>query len=151
MTILDDHPTRISGKLDALVRDVLADQGLPDRTEVTVHTVDIGVMTDRNSEAFGRAEPTDVLSFPVEQLSPGSIPGIADDGPPLMLGDVFISPDIVFERAARNGFDAESELALMAVHGVLHLIGYDHTDDASADVMEAIEARILERHGWERR
>lgn len=151
MTILDDHPTSISGKLDALVRDVLIDQGLPDRTEVTVHIVDITVMIERNSDAFGRTEPTDVLSFPVEQLSPGSIPRISDDGPPLMLGDVLIAPEIVFERAIRNGFDGESEMALMAVHGVLHLIGYDHADDDTAEVMEAIESRILERHGWDRR
>jgi probable rRNA maturation factor len=151
VTILDDHPTSISGSLDALVRDVLVDQGFPDRTEVTVHTVDGAVMAERNADAFGRSEPTDVLSFPLEELSPGSIPGIADDGPPLMLGDVFIAPSVVLERAAMNGFDADSELALMAVHGVLHLIGYDHADDDAADAMESIESRILERHGWERR
>ena len=151
MTILDDHPTSISGALDALVRDVLADQAYPERVEVCVHTVAPDVIRSHNAEAFGKDQPTDVLSFPVEDLIPGRAPDVDSQGPPLVLGDVFISPEVVLERAARHGYDPDAEMALMAVHGVLHLMGYDHVDDDEAEAMEAIEARILAAHGMGRR
>ena len=151
MTILEDQPTSISGRLDALVRDVLIDRGYPDRTEVTIHTVDVDTIAERNREAFGKHHPTDVVSFPVEDLSPGAVPAVDDDGPPLVLGDVFIAPAIVSERAIQHGFDPDSELALMAVHGVLHLLGYDHVDDADAEAMETIETRVLAQNGYTRR
>ena len=151
MTILDDHPTSISGALDALVRDVLADQAYPGRVEVCVHTVARDVIRGHNAAAFGKDQPTDVLSFPVEQLTPGRPPVIDPAGPPLVLGDVFIAPEVVIERAALHGHDPDAELALMAVHGVLHLMGYDHIDDDEAEAMEAIETRILAAHGMSRR
>jgi probable rRNA maturation factor len=151
VAILDDHPTSISARLDALVRDVLIDQGYPNRTEVTVHTVGVDVITERNFEAFGKQGPTDVVSFPVEDLTPGAVPMVDADGPPVLLGDVFIAPEIVTQRALSNGFEPDAELALMTVHGVLHLMGYDHLDDEAADAMESIETRILERHGFGRR
>ncbi len=151
MTILDDHPTSISGALDALVRDVLTDQAYPERVEVCVHTVGPETIRRHNVDAFGKDQPTDVVSFPLEDLVPGVAPSVDPDGPPLVLGDVFIAPDVVFERASRHGFEPDAEMALMVVHGVLHLMGYDHVDEAEAEVMEAIETRILAKHGMGRR
>jgi probable rRNA maturation factor len=151
VTILEDHPTRISGALEALVRDVLADQGYPDRVEVTVHTVGSDIITRRNADAFGKEQPTDVLSFPLENLQPGIAPHVDPQGPPVVLGDVFIAPSVVAERASQHGFDSDAEMALMTIHGVLHLMGYDHVDDADAEVMEAIETRVLSNHGFGRR
>ena len=151
MTILDDHPTSISGALDALVRDVLTDQAYPERVEVCVHTVGNEVIRRHNADAFGKDQPTDVVSFPLEDLVPGVAPTVDPDGPPQVLGDVFIAPDVVFERAARHGYDPDAEMALMVVHGVLHLMGYDHSEDDDADAMEAVETRILARHGMKRR
>ncbi|MGD2061534.1 MAG: rRNA maturation RNase YbeY [Acidimicrobiia bacterium] len=151
MTILDDHPTSISGALDALVRDVLIDQACPERVEVCVHTVDAEIIRRHNADAFGKDEPTDVVSFPLEVLVPGAAPTVDPAGPPLVLGDVFVAPDVVAERAARLGFDLDAEMALMTVHGVLHLLGYDHVTDDEAETMEAIETRILAKHGMTRR
>lgn len=151
MTILDDHPTSISGALDALVRDVLTDQAYPDRVEVCIHTVAPEIIRRHNVEAFGKDQPTDVVSFPLEALTPGVAPTVDPEGPPLMLGDVFIAPEVVFDRAAEHGYDANAEMALMAVHGVLHLMGYDHVEDDQAEMMEAIETRILAKHGLGRR
>ena len=151
MTILEDHPTRVSGALETLVRDVLSDQGYPDRVEVTVHTVGSDIITRRNSEAFGKEQPTDVVSFPLENLKPGVAPEVDPQGPPVVLGDVFIAPDVVAERAAQHGLDPDAEMALMSIHGVLHLMGYDHIDDEQAEVMEAIETRLLANHGFRRR
>ncbi len=151
MTILDDHPTSMSAALDALVRDVLVDQRYPERVEVSVHTVDSEGISRRNAEAFGVDQPTDVVSFPLEDLEAGTAPTVDPAAPPLTLGDVFIAPDVVSERAARHGFDPDSEMALMTVHGVLHLMGYDHGTDTEAEVMEAVETRILSNHGFGRR
>ncbi len=151
MTILDDHPTNISGAFDSLVRDVLVDQAYPDRVEVSIHTVAADVIRERNADAFGKDQPTDVVSFPLEDLVPGVAPTVDPNGPPVGLGDVFIAPEIVFERAAQHGHDPDAEMALMVVHGVLHLMGYDHVEDEAADTMEAIETRILGRHGIRRR
>jgi len=143
VTILDDRPTAVSGRLDALVRDLLVEEGYPNRTEVTVHTVDAVSMAERNREAFGIQRPTDVLSFPVDGLMPGVVPDVADDGPPIVLGDVFIAPTIVAERASVHGFDEESELALMAVHGVLHLLGYDHAEPEDEKEMFELQRQLL--------
>lgn len=151
MTILDDHPTSISGALDALVRDVLIDQAYPERVEVCIHIVGSEIIRRHNAEALGKDQPTDVVSFPLEDLVPGAAPTVDPDGPPLILGDVFIAPEIVHERAARHGYDPDAEMALMAVHGVLHLLGYDHAEDDEAETMEAIETRILAKHGMRRR
>ena len=150
VVIVDDYPTSLSGSFDALVRATLIDRGYPERTEVTVHTVDVDVISRRNFEAFGKNEPTDVVSFPVEDLVAGAIPLPTEDGPPVVLGDVFIAPSIVEQRARSRGEDVDSALALMVVHGTLHLMGYDHEDDADADRMEEIEAQILASHGFER-
>lgn len=151
MTILDDHPTTISGALDALVRDVLFDQAYPERVEVCVHTVASETIRRHNADAFGKDQATDVVSFPLEELVAGVAPTVDPLGPPLVLGDVFIAPEVVAERAAQHGYDPDAELALMAVHGVLHLMGYDHVEDDEAEAMEAIETRILSRHGMRRR
>ena len=150
VAIVDDYPTNLSASFDALVRATLIDRGYPERTEVTIHTVDEDVITRRNFEAFGKNEPTDVVSFPVEDLVPDGVPAPTDDGPPIVLGDVFLAPSIVELRARSRGEDVDSAMALMVVHGVLHLMGYDHEDDADADRMEAIEAQILASHGFQR-
>lgn len=151
MTILDDHPTSISGALDALARDVLIDQGYPERVEVCIHTVGSETIRGRNADAFGKDQPTDVVSFPLEDLLPGVAPVVDPDGPPLLLGDVFIAPEVVADRAAQHGYDPDAEMALMAVHGLLHLMGHDHVEDDEAETMEAIETRILAKHGMSRR
>lgn len=150
VAIIDDHPTSLSGSFDALVRATLIDRGYPERTEVSIHTVDVDVISVRNFEAFGKHEPTDVVSFPVEDLTPGDVPAPKEDGPPILLGDVFIAPSIIEQRARARGEDVDSALALMVVHGILHLMGYDHAAEADADRMEAIEAQILAIHGFER-
>lgn len=150
VVVVDHQPTSLSGPFDALARATLVDCGFPDRTEVSIHVVDVETITLRNLEAFGKNEPTDVVSFPVEHLTPGDVPVPAEGAPPLILGDVFIAPSIVEQRAVERGDDIESAQALMVVHGVLHLMGYDHADDSDAELMEAIEARVLATHGYTR-
>lgn len=98
------------------------------RASVGVMVVEPGEMAAINSEHRGKPEPTDVLSFPVDGPDALDWP---DDGPPPELGDVIICPEA-----------AQEPLQTLAVHGVLHLLGYDHeTDDGE---MLALQDRLVD-------
>ena len=71
-------------------------------------------------------------------------------GPPVNLGDVVIAPAYVTRSAEERGVDVENELGLMVVHGILHLLGWDHQDDSQAEDMERREAELLKRVGLRR-
>ena len=106
-------------------------------------------IAELNGEFRAKGQPTTVLSFPAWNRSadaPGLVPdlpeaGDADD--PEDLGDIAIS----YETCARETFEQGKELSHhvthLVVHGILHLLGYDHIDDADAALMEGLEARIL--------
>lgn len=126
-----------------LAAGVLAAEGLPAGTEVALHLVGPGRIAELNAEHMGRPGPTDVLSFPIEDLVPGAPPAPEAHGPPLHLGDVFVCPSYVRDRAIAEGVAFDAQMALMVVHGLLHLLGYDHHDDADAELMEARERTLL--------
>ncbi len=129
--------------LIALAASVLEAERLPDDTEVSITLVDRDEMTSLNERYLEREGPTDVLALPIEDMQPGAVPPADPDGPPLNLGDIIVCPEVV----ARNAADAEvefgDELALMVVHGILHLLGYDHHEDDEAEHMEARERTLL--------
>jgi len=91
-----------------------------------------------------RQGPTDVLAFPLEGLEPGVPPEQIPNGPPVNLGDVVISPTYVREQARRADIRFDEEMELIVVHGLLHLLGYDHQEDEDAEVMETRERDLLE-------
>lgn len=121
----------------------MAAEQLPERSEVSVNLVDEAVMASLNETHMGKTGPTDVLSFPLESLRPGELPHVDPDGPPFLLGDIFICPAVVRGNAGREAVPFEDELALMVVHGLLHLLGYDHAVDAEAEHMESKERLVL--------
>ncbi len=133
--------------LKALAERVLDHEGYAEDTEVTLLFVDDESIAGYNERFMGRTGPTDVLAFPLEELEPGTPPPATRGGPPLHLGDVIIAPTKVGAQAAERGVDVEDELALMVVHGILHLMGWDHPDDALAEAMERREAEILSLAG----
>lgn len=133
--------------LKELAELVLEHEGYPSDTEVTVLFVDDDAITGYNERFMGREGPTDVLAFPLEELQAGVAPAPPRSGPPLHLGDVIIAPDKVSRQADERGVAFDDELSLMVVHGVLHLMGWDHPDDDLAERMEAKEADILARVG----
>lgn len=155
MTVLvsDEHPS--SGvdpeHLRSLAEAVLSAEGFPPEAEVSITLVDDDEMASWNSRALGKTGPTDVLSFPVETFRPGEVPASVPDGPPLLVGDVVIAPDYVRRQADHYGIGADDEIALMVAHGILHLLGYDHLDDADAELMENRERVILASQGRSRR
>jgi probable rRNA maturation factor len=98
-----------------------------------------------NSEWRGKDKTTNVLSFPMaeeEELLEAETPG-----PELMLGDIILALGVCAAEAAEKAIPLEHHAAHLMVHGTLHLLGYDHMDDASAADMEAREVRALARMG----
>jgi probable rRNA maturation factor len=138
-------------KLHQLAEMVMREEGFPADAEVTLLFVDESEMASYNERFLDRHGATDVLSFPVEELIPGVVPDTDPQGPPLMLGDVVIAPSYVKRQAEEMGVDFEEEIALMVTHGILHLLGYDHTEDDEAERMESRERHLLAIVGLTRR
>ena len=134
-------------KLAALVIDA---EGLAPGTGMTVRMVDEATIAELNEQHLGRSGPTDVLSFPIEDASPGAPPVRAAGGPPVELGDIFIAPAVVAANARRDGVAYDDAMALMVVHGFLHLLGWDHVDDDDAVAMEKREGELLSLIGRDR-
>ncbi len=99
-----------------------------------IHFVDTEEIKSLNERFMGKSKPTDVLSFPVDDLSEISTL-------PALLGDIFICPEIASANPAHN--DLENELKLLLVHGILHIFGMDHEIDLEAEEMESLESEIL--------
>ena len=134
----------------ALIADVLDHEGLGQRDlEVHVHLVDEEPMADLNAEHMGGVGPTDVLSFPLEDPADLDPARVATDqsGAPLLLGDIVLCPSVAERQAAEHAGDHDTEIALLLVHGVLHLLGHDHAEPAEEAVMQERERVHLARHG----
>lgn len=136
--------------LKRLIELVLKDENLADDTEVTILFVGESQIAQYNQRFMNRQGPTDVLAFPLEELRPGAIPERSPGGPPFNMGDVVICPAYVRTQAEQAGVSFDDELSLMVVHGLLHLLGYDHQDDAQAEAMERREWQLLAQVGRKR-
>jgi probable rRNA maturation factor len=102
--------------------------------EVSVLLCDDAVIAALNARWRGRDEPTNVLSFPAPP---------SGDGAPAHLGDIAIACETVVREAREQGLPVAQHLAHLAVHGFLHLLGYDHGTDGEAERMERLERDIL--------
>lgn len=115
--------------------------------EVTVRLVDEVEMTELNQVYRGKIGSTNVLSFPVE--NDFDLISSDDGGLPRLLGDIVICHSVVENEASEQNKSPQAHYAHMVTHGILHLHGYDHLDDSSAEQMEALEAKILSYSGFE--
>jgi probable rRNA maturation factor len=139
----------------ALARSVLEARGVKGETEVSLLFVDEEAMASLNQQFLGKSGPTDVLSFPIEDepgatgRSPdfgGSGPGTSpEEGALTLLGDVVVCPTVAARNAVEHGVPFDDEVALLVVHGLLHLLGMDHEEEAEAERMEALEQQLLTR------
>lgn len=135
----------------ALAELVLAEEGYPADTEVTLLLVTDSEMGSYNQRFLDRDGPTDVLAFPVEDLKPGVVPEVDVNGPPLLVGDIIVAPRYISRQAVEHGVSFDDEMSLMVTHGLLHLLGYDHQSDDEAEAMEQREREILSIVGRVRR
>jgi probable rRNA maturation factor len=139
----DEQDDPVPGEpLVALAAIAMKAEALPQSTQLSLTLVDEQRMAELNDTYMEKAGPTDVLSFPIEHFSTGGVV-VDPDGPPLMLGDIVICPSVVQANATAAGVAFEDEMALMVVHGVLHLLGRDHVIEAEAEAMEQREREIL--------
>lgn len=122
---------------------VLGDEGLPPETEVAIVLVGPEQMAEYNRAFMNRRGPTDVLAFPVSELTPGHPPTRMANDPPVALGDVFLCPSVIKGHAEEEGRPFDDWMHLLVAHGILHLLGYDHADDRAAEQMEQRERELL--------
>lgn len=136
-----------------LAEHVLRGERAPDDAEMALVFVDRTTIADLNARYLGGTGPTDVLAFPLEDEIPvgrmpdqgGRGPGSATEPtePPMAIGDVVVCPDVARTQAEERGIALEDELALLVVHGTLHLFGYDHAEPEEAARMKARERSLL--------
>jgi probable rRNA maturation factor len=128
-----------------LAADVLRDEGRAG--ELTLTFVDRDEIASLNTEHMGKGGPTDVLSFPLDAYDEGD-EAPAADGVPILLGDVVVCPDVAREQAPEHAGTLDDEIALLVVHGVLHVLGHDHTASEDTARMRARELDLLTAHHW---
>ncbi len=124
-----------------ILQAVLDDRDISRPCLVSLSVVPNGKMRQLNLEWRDRDAPTDVLSIECEHPDDPDL----DDMEPCMLGDIVLAPEYIAAQAAQFGTTPADETRLMLVHGMLHLLGYDHMDEGEALVMQGIEDSILER------
>lgn len=136
------------------IRTALAAEGLTAPCEVNVLLTDDDGIHEINRELRQVDRPTDVLSFPEFELTPGQLPGPEDADPGtglIPLGDMVLSMERVAAQAREYGHSKRRELSYLVTHSVLHLLGYDHLDEGPMKAqMRAREEAIMALLGLER-
>jgi probable rRNA maturation factor len=108
--------------------------------ELTLTFIDADEIAELNAEHMGKTGPTDVLSFPMDDEPTAGVPRL--------LGDVVISPAVAAAQFADHAGTLDDELALLVVHGILHVRGHDHAEPDETAAMRRRELELLERHHW---
>lgn len=139
----------------------LLHEGVRGLCELSLFFIDEETMSELNSEHMGKQGPTDVLSFPMdgaEAVSEVQGPGALTRGPsrphpdmddvPTILGDVLVCPTVAKRQFASHAGTYNDEIALLVVHGVLHVLGFDHDTEENTSDMRARELSVLMEHHW---
>jgi probable rRNA maturation factor len=153
----------------ALAEQVLRHEGMGGDAELSVLFVDETTIAELNDRFMGSSGPTDVLAFPLEDelVEPGRFPDSGTTGPvdprartdapepPLLLGDVVICPAVAARNAPEHAGpthdgSTDDEIALLVVHGILHVLGHDHADPEETTAMQAKEQELLGRYHRDR-
>ncbi|MFM8856558.1 MAG: rRNA maturation RNase YbeY [Actinomycetota bacterium] len=145
----------------SLARAVLTDEGIRGGTELSIFFVEVDDIAELNQEHMGMSGPTDVLAFPIdagEVVEVVNGPTGASRGPdrsppdrgdlPLLLGDIVICPAVARDQAPDHAGNLDDELALLVVHGTLHVLGWDHDSESATENMRQRERQLLEAHHW---
>ena len=127
-------------ELSDLCRFVLDRMRIHPQAELAVLLVDPDTMEQLHLKWMDEPGPTDVLSFPMDELRPTP----DDEEPkPGLLGDVVLCPDVARRQAKQAGHSAEDELHLLTTHGILHLLGYDHAEPEEEKEMFDLQGQLL--------
>ncbi|RUT89109.1 MULTISPECIES: rRNA maturation RNase YbeY [unclassified Mesorhizobium] len=124
--------------VDRAVKAAFAETGVAGRSELSLVFTDDAHVRVLNAGWRGKDKPTNVLSFPAFPFAQG--------GPlPPMLGDIVLAAETVAHEAALEDKPVENHITHLVIHGLLHLLGYDHETDTEAEAMEAVERAALAR------
>ena len=123
--------------------------------DLSMLLVDEKAMAELHERWMGEPGPTDVLAFPMDELRPPHLGGVnngragaEEPGPdPGLLGDVVLCPQVAAAQAKEAGHSTQAELELLAVHGILHLLGYDHAEPDEKAEMFGLQDRLLKQAG----
>lgn len=155
----DDVPLDLN-QWRSLALNTLAEEGVRGACELNLYFIDEASIADLNSEHMGKLGPTDVLAFPLdgievmESQGPGALtrgparPHHDHDDVPILLGDVLLCPAIAKSQAPSHAGNLDDEIALLVVHGTLHILGYDHDEEEERLKMREREVSILMKHHW---
>lgn len=146
--VLDESGTELidvrrTQKLAAFVLDRMR---VHPQAELCVTAVDEDTIAELNAKWMEKDGPTDVLAFPMDELRPGKVNEEPEEG---VLGDLVLCPVIAQRQAeeaaakGQTGYTATDELDLLTVHGILHLLGYDHAEPEEHAEMFGLQARLL--------
>ena len=126
--------------LAALARFVLDRIRIHPQAELSLLLVDVATMEQLHVQWMDEPGPTDVLSFPMDELRPGTDEREPEPG---LLGDVVLCPAVATTQAAAAGHSRDEELDLLCTHGILHLLGYDHADAEEEREMFGLQTQLL--------
>lgn len=124
----------------ALARFVFEAMHLHPATELSLRFIDEAEMEELHIRWMDEPGPTDVLSFPMDELTPGTELSPAPEG---LLGDIVVCPSVAARQAAESGHSAAEEMLLLTTHGILHLLGYDHAEPEERRVMFDLQRKLL--------
>jgi len=123
-----------------LVNHILTQMHVHPETEVSIIMADVESMEKLHIEWMDEPGPTDVLSFPMDELRPGTPERPTPAG---LLGDIVLCPAVAQEQAVAAGHTMADELLLLTTHGVLHLLGYDHAEPEEKEEMFGLQRALL--------
>lgn len=109
-------------------------------TELSIMFIDPEPMEVLHEQWLDLPGPTDVMSFPMDELKPGTPANPTNEG---VLGDICICPQVAEQQALTAGHSTQEEMLLLATHGILHLLGYDHAEPDEKEVMFALQRKLL--------
>ncbi len=116
------------------------------QAELCIKIVDEDTIADVNEHWMGKEGPTDVLAFPMDELRPGLVNEEPEEG---ILGDIMLCPTVAERQATeardkgQRGYTTQDEVDLLTVHGILHLLGFDHAEPEEHAEMFGLQARLL--------
>ena len=129
-------------RLSRLAQFVMAQMRVHPQAELCIKAVDEDTIAELNGQWMEKEGPTDVLAFPMDELRPGKVNEEPEEG---VLGDLVLAPSVAERQGEEAGHGREAEIDLLTVHGILHLLGYDHAEPEEHAVMFGLQGELLEK------
>ena len=139
--VLNESGTDVDAhELSRLSRFVMDRLRVHPLAELCIKIVDEATIAQLNEQWMDKEGPTDVLAFPMDELRPGLVNEEPEEG---VLGDLVLCPAVAERQATEAGHPTKNEVELLTVHGILHLLGYDHAEPEEHREMFGLQARLL--------